>query len=349
MARRSQSPAASPRDENGAAVGESETFDQRLSNLEAAFREQLAEKDRTIARQAAEIAAAEDAASELAESRDRVAKLRAKATDAKEGAAAAKKAYESAQDRHLELEAELLSGQKWLPFPEEASDTTPTDGGPKAGGPGGSAEPSPTIEEDDSWRLVELSTLESLTSSVLAKLSAENLKTMGDLQDFLTIPYPISGFTKQLIDIPGIGNAAAEKIQLAIEGFWVEWAKQQHQELNDAVSEAVTATEAERGDFDPAWRKTPIEKLGLDEDFVLHLKGNGFDDASDLIEYICSNSVSPDAARSIEDFRRRLSNAQIHDFDRFRAGMASLDDSVDPDAGYPEEYEANPEKEEVNS
>jgi hypothetical protein len=220
---------------------EAETVEERLSRLEAVLARQVEEsqaKDRIISQQAAKLALADDAACELTESRDKVRRLKERAVEAREAASAAKKSFEAAQEAHLELEEELLTGQQRLPFPPPEADAEAP------------AAPEDTIEveipDELTWRYVELSSLPGLTAGILAKLEAAGITTMGELSDY-SKPL-VSGYCRGLTDIDGIGQAAAEKIADAATAFFAEWAAKQRQALNDAVCEAVTATEAERGE-----------------------------------------------------------------------------------------------------
>ena len=66
--------------------------------------------------------------------------------------------------------------------------------------------------EDDSWREVELASLD-LSAKVLENLDAARLTTIGELADY-------SSNGGRLTQVAGIGPAAAEKIENALEGFW---------------------------------------------------------------------------------------------------------------------------------
>lgn len=83
------------------------------------------------------------------------------------------------------------------------------------------ATPTAIPPDDDSWREIGLEDL-SLTESLLTKLYSANLDTVGELADFTA-----SG--KQLVDIDGVGPAAAEKIEGAMDRFWLEWGKKDSQ------------------------------------------------------------------------------------------------------------------------
>ena len=65
---------------------------------------------------------------------------------------------------------------------------------------------------DDSWREVEISSLD-IADSLASKLYEASIETIGDLADWQS-----SG--KQLTDIKGVGAAKADKIADAMEAFW---------------------------------------------------------------------------------------------------------------------------------
>lgn len=67
---------------------------------------------------------------------------------------------------------------------------------------------------DESWREVEISELEGLTSGLCSKLYEAGIDTIGKLAD-----YTKDG-QAQITDIDGIGPAAAEKIEGAMTAFW---------------------------------------------------------------------------------------------------------------------------------
>lgn len=70
------------------------------------------------------------------------------------------------------------------------------------------------IEDPDAWRAVPLSdALPELSVGTIEKLTEAGLGTIGDLADY-------SNAGKLLIDVPGIGNATAEKIEEAQANYW---------------------------------------------------------------------------------------------------------------------------------
>ena len=77
--------------------------------------------------------------------------------------------------------------------------------------------------EDNSWRDVELASLD-LSAKVLENLDAAELTTIGDLADY-------SANGGRLTQVSGIGPAAAEKIEDALEGFWAN-----HPGLGDGLA-----------------------------------------------------------------------------------------------------------------
>lgn len=73
------------------------------------------------------------------------------------------------------------------------------------------------LKTDQPWRKVSLDEL--FSGAILKNLKAEGLSTIGDLSDFQE-PNKSTGYTKNLTDIKGIGEAAATKIADVLEEFW---------------------------------------------------------------------------------------------------------------------------------
>lgn len=72
----------------------------------------------------------------------------------------------------------------------------------------------------EAWRNVPLvEALHGLSMSLYQKLSDAELKTMGELSNYTNA----DGGRHRLIDIAGIGEKAAEKIEAAQEEFWRRW------------------------------------------------------------------------------------------------------------------------------
>lgn len=78
--------------------------------------------------------------------------------------------------------------------------------------------PSGALKTDRPWRAVQLDTL--FHGAVLKSLKQGGIATVGDLADW-TIPAK-NGFAKQLADIKGIGEKAAEKIEARMLQFWAD-------------------------------------------------------------------------------------------------------------------------------
>lgn len=83
------------------------------------------------------------------------------------------------------------------------------------------------VAEDDAWRSVPLDSLD-LPRLALTVLEHENIRTVGDLADW-SAPPP-QGKGRRLVDIDGIGEATAEKIDEALERFWASRAAVEHSE-----------------------------------------------------------------------------------------------------------------------
>lgn len=179
------------------------SIEDRLARLEA----ELSESSRIIRQQAGAIAIGVEHTERLRKSRERVSKLEATADDAKKAASEAKKSYEAAVSDHFSLEKELDSGQARLPFPDEAV--------PPAQPVAEAVTDSPT--DDESWRRTHLDSLE-LSASIIDKLHESEIRTVGDLSDYLKPN--AAGSCKRLIDLPGIGEVKAEAIEEALMLFW---------------------------------------------------------------------------------------------------------------------------------
>jgi hypothetical protein len=67
-------------------------------------------------------------------------------------------------------------------------------------------------EDDETWLMTPL-TKTTLSNATLKKLADSEIKTMGDLADW-------TNAGKLLTDIPGIGEKAADKIDVATGKFW---------------------------------------------------------------------------------------------------------------------------------
>lgn len=209
------------------------TLEQRVAVLER----DLKEKDDLLQRQARALVIAAENGQALRESRAKVARLEKLSDEAAKKAKEAKKRHESAIEDHFALEQELDSGQQRLPFgPDEPA----TAAAPSS--------PAPA-EPDETWKVVPLATLgidDELPAGLLAKLEDAGLKTVGDVADH-TKPDQ-AGRSKQLVDIKGIGQAAAAKIETALEQFW---AKHAARLAAAASSPADPATDDPVEDEDP--------------------------------------------------------------------------------------------------
>jgi uncharacterized coiled-coil protein SlyX len=227
------------------------TFEERLAVLEA----KLLEQQSLIQRQAAVIVQAAENADTLARSREKVERLKDEHEDAKSEASAAKKRYEAAVDEHFALERDLGSGQQRLPFPPDPEPAKPAEELP-APNAMAAADDAP----DETWRTVKLSNLgvaDELPDGIVFSLADAGLETLGQLHDWLQPG--LSGYTKRLTDIAGIGAAKAEKIECALEAFWARRALDAeasvNQELLDGVREVEAAREGDLGfevDEDPS-------------------------------------------------------------------------------------------------
>jgi hypothetical protein len=117
---------------------------------------------------------------------------------------------------------------------------------PLFAGPGKSrAEPAPAgaPAEDESWRLVPIDALveHGLSPALLTKLADAAITNIGAIAD-----HTASG--GRLVDLDGIGPASAEKIELALEGFWAARRPAQPPDAGDVKPEAD-------------WQSTPVEEI----------------------------------------------------------------------------------------
>lgn len=134
---------------------------------------------------------------------------RAKA--AKSAAKAAKDLWESERDQLEELIREAEEGgeaplyQKPAKQPETAQAQQPAK------------EPEKPAE-DDSWKKVELASLD-LSESIVKKLADADLVTLGDLQLYQE-EKAARGYGDPITQIKGVGAKAAEKISAALDEFW---------------------------------------------------------------------------------------------------------------------------------
>lgn len=214
------------------------TIEERLRALEA----QLTESQALVNKQAAVIVMGAENAERLRASRARGKKLEVRMNDSKKQAKTDKQGYEAWVEEHFALEEELSSGQQRLPFP--APEPEPTK--PEATGTATAV--AADDPPDESWRLALLDTLGGIPKSTVAKLYEANICTFGDLIDYQQ-PSP-TGYVKRLTDIPGIGEASADKILDALAEFWATWAKDQTRALESATLAAVEETEEERDAYD---------------------------------------------------------------------------------------------------
>jgi hypothetical protein len=136
--------------------------------------------------------------------------------DLAENAVAMKRAYYIAKevlaDRKKAAEAAAFDVIEALM--EDDEDDTPLLDGVATDATAGTRTQS---EPDDSWRDVDLETLD-LTNGILLALASQNITTMGTLADY-TKP-AANGWTADLADIKGIGPIAIEKINAATDKFW---------------------------------------------------------------------------------------------------------------------------------
>lgn len=179
---------------------------------------------------------------EIYEAADAVEEKRRLHEDAKERAKTAKTNYESAQDHLQRVIARVRStDHSELPLFEQP---------PRPDADASLVDVQRVDDElDNSWREVPLGdVLAGLGPKVLASFHEANLVTMGDLSAYMEPS--ATGFAKKLTDLAGIGNAKAEKIEKALEDFWVRWNREaKNHEHSGAKTGAGPGDQA--GDQDP--------------------------------------------------------------------------------------------------
>lgn len=79
------------------------------------------------------------------------------------------------------------------------------------------ASPAQAADDDESWKSVAIDeAMPDLPKHIREKIQAAELPTMGDLANFVAV----DGGKKRLIDIPGVGEKSAEKIEEAQMAFF---------------------------------------------------------------------------------------------------------------------------------
>lgn len=172
---------------------------------------------------------AEELLRRIAEKNRDVQRARDVYADKAEAAKTAKKRLEAMQEeledliRESTTELPLFAGKAAEKAQEQAAAETPA--------------------EDESWRLTPIDAMveHGLSPSLLRKLADAGVTNLGAMAD-----YTASG--KQLVDLDGIGPASAEKIELALEGFWA------------ARRPATKPTEGEVK-LEADWQSTPVEEI----------------------------------------------------------------------------------------
>lgn len=94
---------------------------------------------------------------------------------------------------------------------------------PQAQAPG---DVTPTPDDDESWRAVDLRTLD-IDEKTLEKLAAKDIVTLGNIADFT------AAIQNKLTDIEGIGPATAEKIESALDKYWAKNPRVKKEEPKD--------------------------------------------------------------------------------------------------------------------
>lgn len=166
-----------------------------------------------------------------------------------------------------------------------------------------------------------------LSVAIISKLLEAGIPSIGALADW-TAPPP-GGQGKGLNELVGIGFTKAEKINAALDAFWIA-RRGGPVDVDAVLTEGCKEVEAGKADIsklDPAWRSRPVENLGLSNRIVTLLLGGGIEIAEGVASFAAKGPVSGDMdlmaadLNEIDDalhrFRNSLSNAQIWDYEAF--------------------------------
>ena len=113
---------------------------------------------------------------------------------------------------------------------------------------------NPAGAGDDGWRETPIGKLENfgLSPALTEKLHEAELTTIGALANF-------TAADNRLIDIDGIGQAKAEKIEKALEGFWADWHAKHPAPVDVAGSETVDEDGTEQCEDEEVEIETDVE------------------------------------------------------------------------------------------
>lgn len=125
------------------------------------------------------------------------------------------------------LEAAKVLSQPAFPFPAKEVAATGADGedGEDDSSTADPAEPEMSADlpgqtslptDDDSWRSIELGSLEDWPAGTLGHLASKELLTLGAIADWTGV------LGRQLTDVRGISRKKAEMIEKRLERFWEE-------------------------------------------------------------------------------------------------------------------------------
>lgn len=192
---------------------------------------------------------------------------------AKKASNIAKKAFEHAATRLLDLIEERDEGRGKKPQKNLFSDIGKNDGDGSKDQPPATATIDLPIGSADPWGNlwemfpidIEGPWLQWMKKGDIEKLNAGDVKdgpahpilNMGDMSRYTT-PNPANpSFTRRLIDIQGIGKAAAERIEAALVEFWAWWNRGGQAEFAAKMGVTSNATQPAdggevRGDGEPA-------------------------------------------------------------------------------------------------
>jgi hypothetical protein len=185
--------------------------------------------------------------------------------------------------------------------------------GPKA--------PAPEVD-DDAWRAESIRGL-TLSVPLVGKILEAGIETVGALCDYRKDG---RGFT----DIKGVGDAAATKIEDALEAFFA--ARRPVVDVNAELVAGVREAEAGRAepawpsDAPDAWRAFPVRGLALADDTLMVLVEQDVATVGELVALggartpWLSADLRADVANGLEGIRSRLSDAQFADLDAARDG-----------------------------
>lgn len=128
---------------------------------------------------------------------------------------------------------------------------------------------------DDEVRKTPLASL-GLAKGIVEKLGGAGITTLGDYYDYTKVND--QGWGKRITDIPGIGQAAVDKIEAAVLEYVEELAKERQKKAADVVHTVADATDANKAAKPDAKPDAKPAEESLVEKGRRHLEGDKSDD-----------------------------------------------------------------------